>query len=368
MLKKLAAAVGVSVTMLVCASAVTVDINDTMIAFDTPPEIISEHTMVPVRVIFETLGAEVEWDSVTQTVTATRGEDVIGLQIGSNNMTVNGSDVKLGIAPFIKNQKTLVPLRAISEALKCEVKWDGLKKAVHITDKSGLADLSKQYVTYSAFIDDVNGKPYCTRDNAKLKELKGFELVPLGYDDGMTPYNFCEYGEYVYYVSKTPGASGYRSRLYRCNKDWTGSTVLGDGTDITFIIDHNSLYWNGVKIDLSTLAKTQAPDPGYYIEGVSKNDIVSMTVHDSVCYYSKRDKAENEGILISYKNGKTDKIGSINRINFYLEGGVSGGHLYFVNLSEQRATLRAVPVNGEAVKFEKIDDHEKVEGELFFKP
>ncbi len=363
MLRKLAAAVAVSAAMIICASAVTVDINGTMISFDTPPEIVDGHTMVPMRAIFETLGAEVEWDQNTQVATATRGDDEMSLQIGSNEMIVNGSSIMLDIAPMKKNKRTLVPVRAISEALKCNVGWDGLKKAVHITDDSGLINLSAakkylpQYVTYSAFLDDVNGKPYCTR------KLSGFSLVPVGYNDGMSPYNFCEYGGYVYYVTKTPGKSGYKSKLYRCNLDWTSPTLLGDGTDITFIIDHNNLYWNGMKIDLLTLEKTASDKPVHEIEGVSGEEIVSMTIHDSVCYYSKRDE-NNKGEI--YEEGKTRRLGSDPVSDFYFEGGISGGYLYYSTFAGNNAYLIKLPVNGDDIKFVTVDSHEKADGGIYF--
>ncbi len=129
-------------TMLTTAGAISVDVNGTQISFDAPPEIINQRTMVPMRPIFETLGAEVQWDKATRTVTTTRANDVMSLTIGSTTMKVNGSDVVLDVAPLIKNGRTFVPVRAISEALKNKVEWDANTKAVHITDNSGLVNLA----------------------------------------------------------------------------------------------------------------------------------------------------------------------------------------------------------------------------------
>ena len=55
-----------------------------------------------------------------------------GLEIGSNEMTVNDKKVSLDTAPVITDDRTLVPLRAVSEALDCNVDWNGDTKTVTI--------------------------------------------------------------------------------------------------------------------------------------------------------------------------------------------------------------------------------------------
>lgn len=100
---------------------------------DVYPKIENDRTMVPLRAVFESLGAFVEWDGETRTVIAAKGENMILLQIGSNILYKNGEKIIIDVPAKIENERTLVPLRAVSEALECNVEWDGENRVVNIT-------------------------------------------------------------------------------------------------------------------------------------------------------------------------------------------------------------------------------------------
>ncbi len=106
--------------------------NGNKLMFDSQPAIVNDRTYVPVRGIFEAFGLEVEWDGETQTAYAYGNDTEVILSLNSNQMYVNGEAVQLENAPFIQNDRILVPLRAISEALDCYVDWDGLSCTVTI--------------------------------------------------------------------------------------------------------------------------------------------------------------------------------------------------------------------------------------------
>lgn len=116
---------------------VTLDGNE--IAFDVPPQIIDGRTLVPMRAIFEALGAEVEWSQELQTVIAEKDDLFITMTIGVNVFTVGNytygtsEKIKLDVPPMIIDNRTLVPVRAISESLDCDVQWDGENRVVVIT-------------------------------------------------------------------------------------------------------------------------------------------------------------------------------------------------------------------------------------------
>ena len=109
---------------------ITVWINNKKLLFDTKPEIQDARTLVPIRVIFEELGAMVSWSN--NKITAKKGDSTVKLEIGSNIMYVNNKKVKLEVAPTIKKNRTLVPLRAISEAFNNNVIWNGNYKTIEI--------------------------------------------------------------------------------------------------------------------------------------------------------------------------------------------------------------------------------------------
>ncbi len=111
---------------------IVVTINGSPVRFSQEPIIKDGRTLVPMRKIFETLGATVEWDDKTKTVTATRGETEIVLQIGSNLLIVNDRVVELDVPAMIENDRTMVPARAVAESLDCQVDWDGNTRTVMI--------------------------------------------------------------------------------------------------------------------------------------------------------------------------------------------------------------------------------------------
>ena len=113
-------------------SPVEVAVNGYPVYFDQNPVVKDGRTLVPLRAIFEALGANVQWDAATSTVTATCGDKGIMLSIGSNAMYVNSSTITLDTPAEIIGGRTMVPVRAISEAFGCTVNWDASARKVLI--------------------------------------------------------------------------------------------------------------------------------------------------------------------------------------------------------------------------------------------
>lgn len=116
-------------------NGVTVFVDGVKQTYDVMPFVENERTMVPMRGIFEVLGADVEWDEATSTVTATRGPDTVKLTIGDATAYVNGEAVTLDQAPVKTNDRTLVPLRFVSETLDCKVTWEADSNTAVISSK-----------------------------------------------------------------------------------------------------------------------------------------------------------------------------------------------------------------------------------------
>jgi len=100
---------------------------------DVPPQMIDNRTMVPLRAIFEALNAEIEWDGYTQTVTANRAGRVVVMQVGNPVITVAGNYVELDVPPLIIDNRTLVPARAVAESFGVNVEWNGYTQTVVLT-------------------------------------------------------------------------------------------------------------------------------------------------------------------------------------------------------------------------------------------
>ncbi|UUZ83196.1 copper amine oxidase N-terminal domain-containing protein [Paenibacillus sp. P26] len=104
---------------------ITVLINGVKQNFPQPALMKDGSTLVPMRAVFEALGATIKWDQATQTVTATNGDTTIMLMIGKPTAFVNGKAVQLSVPGQIINESTYVPLRFVGEALGNKVGWDG---------------------------------------------------------------------------------------------------------------------------------------------------------------------------------------------------------------------------------------------------
>ncbi len=117
---------------------VTVYVDGVKINFDVDPIIDNGRTLVPLRYIFESLGATVEWRGETSTAVAKKGEDTIEISIGSNVLYKNGNPTELDVGAKLLNGRTLVPARAVSEGMGCDVKWDDKERRVIIRSKNSL--------------------------------------------------------------------------------------------------------------------------------------------------------------------------------------------------------------------------------------
>lgn len=115
-------------------AAPTVILDGKQLSFDVPPIIENGRTLIPVRTILESLGAAVEWDDYTKTVTAKKSGTTVRIQIGNNVVQKNDESIALEVPAKIVNGRTLVPLRFVSEALGAKVDWEDSSQTITILD------------------------------------------------------------------------------------------------------------------------------------------------------------------------------------------------------------------------------------------
>lgn len=139
------------------SDGVSVEYNDDAIVFDVEPIIENGRTLVPLRAIFETMGCVVDYsvnEAGGQIVSARRADDNLILTIGEEKMYFNSEPVNLDVPAKIKDGRTLVPIRAISEAFECEVKWNDDKRLVSIYTPAGVYNAKPQKLEKSFTADD----------------------------------------------------------------------------------------------------------------------------------------------------------------------------------------------------------------------
>ena len=114
-------------------ATVRVYVNGEQVMFDQQPIVIGSRVLVPLRGIFEKMGATVVWLPESRTVRAQRATTSVELRIGSSTAYVNGAAVTLDVPAQIAGGRTVVPLRFISESLGAQVNYDANSRTVTIT-------------------------------------------------------------------------------------------------------------------------------------------------------------------------------------------------------------------------------------------
>lgn len=115
---------------------VSVNVNGQRIQTDTPAYIKDGRTLIPLRGVFEKLGATVNWIDADRKVVINYRDKTINLQIDNTEAYVNGSQVLIDVPPIIDSSRTMVPLRFISESIGMWVQWVPDAQLATITDPS----------------------------------------------------------------------------------------------------------------------------------------------------------------------------------------------------------------------------------------
>ena len=131
-----------------------VDVNDDNVV----PIVIDDRTLVPVRFISENFGMTVGWDDATQTITVSgRGYNII-MTLGSTEYTVNGETKTLDVPAQDYNDRTLIPLRAMTEAIGKQVFWDD-KGLIVISNTEFTADTDEIDTIIESLTTGVKPEP-----------------------------------------------------------------------------------------------------------------------------------------------------------------------------------------------------------------
>ncbi|MGO4890665.1 stalk domain-containing protein [Anaerobacillus sp. MEB173] len=129
-------------------------VNGTHPVFDVPPVIKSGRTLIPIRAVSEALNAEVDWNAEEQKVTIKRDGVTIELFLGENIAYIDGKEMILDVPAGLHNSRTVVPLRFISEALNSFVDWEPESGSVIIVDE---VEIDEEDTTEDSNNDGENG-------------------------------------------------------------------------------------------------------------------------------------------------------------------------------------------------------------------
>ncbi len=210
---------------------IQVHINGAPQSYVQAPVIKKGSVMVPMRAIFESLGAQLKWDAATSTVHAFKGDDTVELTIDKKTAWINQQAVELNAAPIMENGHTMVPVRFIGESLGASVVWDAGAQTVRITAAEGQA-ASKQAGT--------DGPSPSTEANTAV------ETMPNGNanSEGMVAAD----EHWIYYTEN--------GQLLKVNKNQSERIKLAEGVLPRFItVVGDWLYFANYEMNSSPLYK-----------------------------------------------------------------------------------------------------------------
>ncbi|MCC8169320.1 MAG: DUF5050 domain-containing protein [Oscillospiraceae bacterium] len=178
------------------ADGINIQFDGNILECDVPPINVNDRVLVPMRAIFEALGADVYWDGDTQTVFAARNGEYVELQIGSdvietgiinsNGDGVMSGNVIIDVPAQIVDDRTMVPVRAVSETLRATVGWDGDNQTVIVDSPQK----TNNWIYYASDYD--YGKLYAiTANGARRQKISDKSVYDIEY-----------YNEWIYYISK----------------------------------------------------------------------------------------------------------------------------------------------------------------------
>ena len=158
----------------------TVEINGIKLIMDEPPTLVNGRTLVPLRAIFEALNVTPMWDPSTKTVTAKTDKVDMKLKIGSTNAVVNGQSVSLDVPGTLVNGRTMVPARFIAETLGAQVDWDANTKTVKIVSADAQTSVSDKQNKPDAKTIQANSYAHMKNFMNQFENSRFNEVIKLG--------------------------------------------------------------------------------------------------------------------------------------------------------------------------------------------
>ena len=159
----------------------TVIINGTKLVMEEQPVLINGRTLVPLRAIFEAMNVIPKWDSVTKTVSAKTDSVDMKLTIGSQKAIVNGKNIKLDAPGTLVNGRTMVPARFIAETLGADVKWDAYTRTVMISTSADNIEVPKSQPNQNDTANYIVEEGKYTSKDEVAAYIKKYNRLPKNY-------------------------------------------------------------------------------------------------------------------------------------------------------------------------------------------
>lgn len=307
----LALGAGLGISAQAQAPAPQIYLNNAILRTEVSPIQQNGRVLVPMRDIFEKLGATVNYNNLNQAITATKGNTIVRMALGSRNATVNNLPVKLDVAAKSYYGRTLVPLRFVSEAMGANVKYNAPARVV-----------------------TINGNGYSSGGNAQVAGTRQISIpadtvVPVTLDQALSSENA--------YVGQTFSATVDSSR--------SGDSEFPQGTKLMGRVSQVQKQ-NGSEPGVLGLTFDQARLPNNTNVNL-RGSLISMD-NDSVKTVDGRviaqgQKGKNDSLkVVGIGAGAGYVIGRLLKKNSTVTAllGAAGGYLYNKSKGDKPAEAR----------------------------
>lgn len=233
---------------------IKVYVNDTRVQFDVPPVVIQDRTMVPIRAVFEALGADVQWNNITKTATIMKDNKRVQVQLENQRAYVNGIVVRMDVPATAIDGRILVPVRFISENLGLNVDWVNETKTVFINEPSASVSMGNVQ-NWGKFASNGTYNYFILQNNTLVREHTITKRQEKIADHIVSDLQFHE--DWIYCIALDKGIS----KIIRMNPDGTGKKIIIDAEVQSFQLVNGWIYYRDPK-NPSALLRTKADGTG----------------------------------------------------------------------------------------------------------
>jgi len=228
------------------AATTQIKIDEVVVKTDATPELKNNRTMVPLRVISENLGAQVQWKD--SKITLSKNQSTIILNLNSQTVIKNGKTEHLDGTPYLKNNRTYVPIRFIAETFGSQV--DYKQGIVNIATKPLLISNQKikaihyeYHMTMGGIIQEIKGNSY-HHAMFEIFQQKGNKVdAPKDYSWQLNldiPGSYYKLGQYDFI--NTDNKSGQQFDIYSLNQAFPDELLEGFPKVLLHDVSNNSWY------------------------------------------------------------------------------------------------------------------------------
>lgn len=187
----LCALIGAVAAVTMCTAAIADDrvyvtVNGEELVTDVPAKVMYDRTMLPVRAIFEGIGAEVDWNADTKTVTGKKNDKVVSMSVNSNIVNIGGVEVAMDVMPVVVENRVLVPARYVAESFDLKVDWNAESKEVAIYDAEHSQATTKVQITTEAVTEATTQRVVVHKAETTTEATTTTETTTVKQDRNLT--------------------------------------------------------------------------------------------------------------------------------------------------------------------------------------